>query len=339
MSKFGRPFRQLVRLFGAALMTAALLFACGSGSTSSAGGSGSAAAVANVRGGPKLDVAPRSTVAYPVRSSIVAVAAENFYGDILRQIGGSDVDVTSILTDPSVDPHDYQSTVGDAKAVAHASLVVANGDGYDPWMDKLLAGSPLSGRIVIKGYDAAVRKLPDNEHVWYGLDNAEAIANAISGALAQLDPGHAGDFEANLTRFQSSLNSVRNLETDIRNQYDGTPVALTETIFRYQTSSLGLNVITPLPFEQAIAEGYDPPAQSLITAQEQIRKKQARVLIYNSQTADSITERLRSEAAASGIPVVAVTETMPAGKDYQSWMLGQLQAIQAALRSVEAPSR
>ena len=66
---------------------------------------------------------------------IPVVAAENFYGDMLKQIGGDRVSVTSILSDPTIDPHEYEPTVQEAIAVSEARLVMKNGGGYDGWMD------------------------------------------------------------------------------------------------------------------------------------------------------------------------------------------------------------
>ena len=113
------------------------------------------------------------------------VAAENFYGNIAQQIGGDKVTVTSVMSDPNVDPHEYESNVEDAKAIAAADLVIENGGGYDDWMDKLLSASPSALRIVLKGFDLAVKHLPDNEHVWYNVDNAQAIAFTISRSLGE----------------------------------------------------------------------------------------------------------------------------------------------------------
>ena len=136
---------------------------------------------------------------------INVVAAENFYGDIVQQIGGDKVTVTSVMSDPNVDPHEYESNVEDAKAIAAADLVIENGGGYDDWMDKLLSASPSGSRIVLKGFDLAVKHLPDNEHVWYNVDNAQAIAFTISRTLEKMLPQDATFFSKNNRAFQESL--------------------------------------------------------------------------------------------------------------------------------------
>jgi zinc/manganese transport system substrate-binding protein len=263
--------------------------------------------------------------------TIPIVAAENFYGDIAKQLGGSHVSVTSILSNPNVDPHEYESNVQNALVVTHARLVIENGDGYDTWMDKLLAASPNPDRTVIIGSALAVRKLPDNPHVWYGIDNSQAIAQAITAALVKLDSADRASFEANLTTFQKSLTPIQQKLDGIQAKYAGTPIALTETIFLYQSEPIGLKVLTPLDFEKAIAEGNDPPASTVVTANDQITRHAVKVLIYNEQTITPITTNLQNEAKKLNIPIVPVTETMPAGKTYQQWMLDQLNALQQAL--------
>jgi zinc/manganese transport system substrate-binding protein len=262
---------------------------------------------------------------------IAVVAAENFYGDIAKQIGGSHVAVTSILSDPNIDPHEYETSVQNALAVTQAQLVIENGAGYDAWMDKLLAASPNPDRTVLVAAELADHKLADNPHYWYGVDNIQTIAKAITAALVKLDGADKASFETSLAAFQASLAPIQQKMDGIKANYAGTPVALTETIFLYQANPLGLRVLTPYDFEKAIAEGNDPPADALVTANDQVARREVKVLIYNQQTVTPITTNLQDAAKKAHIPIVPVTESMPAGKTYQAWMLDQLNALQGAL--------
>jgi zinc/manganese transport system substrate-binding protein len=262
---------------------------------------------------------------------VKVVAAENFYGDIVRQIGGDRVSVTSIMSDPNIDPHEYESSVDDAKALASADVVIENGGGYDDWMDKLLSASPNPSRVVLVGFDIAPNKLPDNEHVWYSPDNAGAIAHAIARSLAAALPRDAALFAKNETAFQGTLVQIKEKIAQMSARWSGTPVGLTETIFLYQTGPLGLKVLTPFEFQKAIAEGNDPPADTVVEAENQIRQKKIRILIYNEQTVSAITTKAQDDAKAAHIAVVGVTETMPAGETYQTWMLRQLDEVRMAL--------
>ncbi len=264
-------------------------------------------------------------------ATVSVVAAENFYGDIVSQIGGAHVSVVSVMSDPNVDPHEYESSVADAKAVATADLVIENSGGYDDWMDKLLAASASPKRVVLKGFDLAVKKIPDNEHVWYDPNNVVAISAAMLKQLKTLDPADGAVFDKNFQTFHASLDQLLTQIRQMKARQKGTPVALTETIFQYPAQLLGLSILTPQEFQKAIAEGEDPPADSVVQAESQILGKKVKVLIYNAQTVTPQTTKLQDDAKKAGIPVVAVTETMPAGGSYQKWMGDQLDALQSAL--------
>lgn len=264
-------------------------------------------------------------------ASVRVVAAENFYGDIVQQLGGAHVTVVSILSDPNLDPHEYESSVPNAIAVSQAQLVVENGGDYDTWMDKLLGSSPNPHRVVLVAADFAGHKLPDNPHFWYSLDDIQDIARAVTASLEEIDPVHKRDYEAASAAFVQSLVPIRQKLSGIGSKYRGSSVGLTETIFLYQSESIGLNVLTPFEFQKAIAEGNDPPADAVVATDDQLINHQVKILIYNVQTVTPITVNLTEEAAKFHVPVVRVSETMPPGKHYQDWMLDQLAALQQAL--------
>jgi zinc/manganese transport system substrate-binding protein len=266
-----------------------------------------------------------------VSGRIPVVAAENFYGDIARQIGGGRVTVTSILSDPNVDPHEYESSVRAAKSIYHAKLVIENGGGYDAWMDRLLSASSDPSRMVINAYAIAVTKLPDNDHVWYDSSNMLAVARAVRDDLTKLDASAGPSYDSNCKALEQSFAAIGSKMAEIKSRFGGTPIALTETVFQYQAVALDLKVLTPFAFQKAIAEGTDPPANAAVAAEDQMVRKQVKTLVYNRQTVNRLTTKLLNEAKAAGIPVVGVTETMPLGMDYQSWMLGQLSRLEEAL--------
>ncbi len=263
--------------------------------------------------------------------TIRVVAAENFYGNIAGQLGGDRVSVVSILNAPNVDPHEYEPDVQDGIAVAEANIVIKNGLQYDTWMDKLLSASPNPERIVINAGSVAPDLLPDNPHVWYGIGNISAIAKSITLALEKIEPAQRPFFEKNLAAFEGSLSEIRGKMDEIRSRDAGTPVALTETLYLYQTRPMGLNVLTPFVFEKAVAEGNDPPARSISLTDSLVSGRKVKVLICNSQTVTPVTTNLQNAARRNGIPVVAVSETMPPGSSYQAWMMDELNALERAL--------
>lgn len=264
-------------------------------------------------------------------AKIRVVAAENFYGDIASQLGGRAISVTSVLSDPSVDPHEYQSNVRTGLAVSRANLVIENGAGYDDWMDKILAAAPEEGRLLLTAYAVAPIRLPENEHVWYSFTDIAAIAQAITADLKRLDPADATTFERNLQTFKESLQPLEQKLAAVKAKYQGTPVGLTETIYLYQAQQMGLDVLTPFAFEKAVAEGNDPPADTVMTMTDQINTHQIKALIYNAQTLTPITTNMQNLARAQHIPTVPMTETMPQHKTYQTWMRDQLMQLETAL--------
>jgi zinc/manganese transport system substrate-binding protein len=263
---------------------------------------------------------------------IDVVAAENFWGSLVGQLGGSHVRVLSIVSDPNADPHDYESSAQDARAVAVARYVVQNGVGYDDWMAKLLAANPSSGR---RAYDigATLGKHPgDNPHLWYNPAYVTAACDHIEADLKALDPADAGYFTARRSAVTAAFAPIRAELARMHREDAGRPVASTESIFAYLAGYLGLKLISPPAFMNAVAEGNDPPVASVVEFEHQLAARQARVLVYNKQTATALTTSVRRIAASQHLPVVGVTETIqPAGLSFEQWFGAELAALGRAL--------
>ncbi|HEU5368824.1 MAG TPA: zinc ABC transporter substrate-binding protein [Ktedonobacterales bacterium] len=264
---------------------------------------------------------------------VQVVAAENFWGSIAAQLGGSHVQVTSMIVNPNTDPHSYEATAADARTVAGAGYVIFNGVGYDPWMRQLLDANPVSGRAELEIGAFLGRQNGDNPHFWYNPDDVAQVANRITSDLKHLDAADAAYFDAQNHQFLTTgLQSYHDLISAIRQKYQGTPVGSTENIFAALAPALGLNLISPSDFMRAISEGIEPTAADKATFDQQIAQKQIKVLVYNKQNATPDTDALRAQAQQAGIPVVAITETLaPATASFQAWQTAQLQALEQAL--------
>src|SRR5437588_2189389 len=116
------------------------------------------------------------------------VAAENFWGSVGSQVGGSKVHFTSVITSPATDPHDYEPTAADARTVAGAQMVIVNGIGYDPWAQKLIAANPVSGRQVLTVGDLVGIKPGGNPHRWYSPGDVQKVIGEIVRDYSKLDP-------------------------------------------------------------------------------------------------------------------------------------------------------
>lgn len=262
---------------------------------------------------------------------IDVVASTNVYGDITSQLGGSHVKVTAILSNPNTDPHTYESSTADARAVARATLVVQNGIGYDDFMGKLEAASPNGRRVVIDVGTALGHKQGDNPHLWYDPSTMPRIASLIVSALARQDLADAAAFRARLKSFDASLRPWTDLLARVRRRYAGTPIAVTEPVFGYAAQAMGLKVLTPNTFAQAIMEGNDPSPQDVQVEKGLLTGNKAKAFFYSQQAVAPIALTLLGLAHGHHIPIVGVYETKPLSKTYQQWMLAEIQATQKAL--------
>ncbi|KVU57052.1 cation ABC transporter substrate-binding protein [Burkholderia ubonensis] len=263
-------------------------------------------------------------------AAVNVVAAENFYGDVASQIGGRHVAVTSILSNPEQDPHLFEASPKTARALQQAQLVIYNGADYDPWMGKLLAASKQAKRATIVVADLVGKKAGDNPHLWYDPATMPAAARAIAAELGRADPAHKADYDANLQKFVASLKPVDDKVAALRAKYKGVPVTATEPVFGYMSDAIGLDMRNQR-FQLATMNNTEASAQDVAAFESDLRKRQVRVLVYNSQAEEPITKRMLKIARDGGVPTVSVTETQPAGKTFQQWMAGQLDALGKAL--------
>ncbi len=277
--------------------------------------------------------APNASI--PGNNAVQVVAAENFWGSIVSQIGGSHVQVLSIVSDPNADPHEYASNTRDARAVSTANYVIENGVGYDSWMDRLLNAGGNPNRKILNVGTLVGKKEGDNPHLWYNPAYVNQAAAQMEQDLIALDPADTADFEANYQTLEANLSVYQNRIAAIKQRYAGTKVAATEDIFTYLADAAGLDLISPPPFMQAVAEGNDPPAADVVEFENQLKTKEPAVLVYNEQTATPLVENIKAIASQEGIPVIGITETIqPPSATYQDWMDAEISNLQNALGAV-----
>jgi zinc/manganese transport system substrate-binding protein len=241
--------------------------------------------------------------------TIKVVAAENFYGDIALQIGDANVAVTSILNNPNQDPHLFEVSPSVGRDVSAARIVIYNGINYDPWMEKLLAAARSANRRVIVVAELIGKKTGDNPHIWYDPATMLALAKAFSHALIAEDPAHETEYEHRLVRFRASIKPIQAKIDELHRRCAGMQVTATEPVFGY----------------------IEPSASGVAAFENDLKTHQVKLLIYNSQASYPIAARMQKIAGESGVPVVGAAETEPPGKDYQGWMMSELDAIDRAL--------
>jgi zinc/manganese transport system substrate-binding protein len=260
------------------------------------------------------------------------VSAENVYGSIAAQIGGSHVSVTSILTNPNADPHLFEPGTATGFAVADARVVIENGLGYDAFMAKLENAAPAGDRTVLAVADVlGIHGRGANPHLWYDVPQLGRIAGAIAAALERADRRHASSYRAGLARFDRSLAPLRTEVAAIRARFHGVVVAYTEPVPGYLVAAAGLRNLAPRSFTKSIEDGSEPSPAAVAAMNRLIGQHRIRVLLYNSQAVSPITARVRDAARHAGIPIVAVTETLPPQLSFQQWQLEQARALEKAL--------
>ena len=290
-------------------------------------GTAAALALTGCRGGGATASADGTT-------AISAVAAESEYANVLAQIGGRYVHVSSILDNPNTDPHTFEASPQVAQEISSAQLIVQNGLGYDGWMNKIESASPNPERKVITVQQ--VLGLPastPNPHLWYDPATMPTVAKVIAADLSVLQPAHKAYFQARLKAFNRSLAPWRNAIAQFKARYPGTTAATTEPVADYLLAAMGITNLTPFRFQAGIMNGVDPAPQDIALQNSFFAQQKVKLFVYNQQVTSALTGSIRDNAVKAGVPVVGVYETMPAGYSYQRWMLAEVNAISKAVAS------
>jgi len=261
---------------------------------------------------------------------VKVVAAENFYGDLASQIGGADVAVTSILSNPDDDPHLFEASPDTAKALTDAKVVIVNGVDYDPWMEKLLSAHKAPGRKEILVGALVGHKPGDNPHLWYDPAYMKAAAKVLVADLGAVDPPHKADYEQGYAKFLDSLKPLDDRIAAMRKSYAGQPVTASEPVFGYQAGLIGLKVRNE-KYALAIMNNAEPTPSEVAGFENDLKGKKVKAMLYNAQASEPAVGRLVQLAKDNGIPVVGVSVTEPPNSTYQAWMMGQLDALDKAL--------
>ena len=263
------------------------------------------------------------------------VASTDVWGSVAQSVAGADARVSSIVTSGSADPHSYEASPSDAAAIADASIVVYNGGGYDPWVDAVLDNHrdvPAVNAYSLLDATAVGEPQPANEHVFYDLGTAKAVANDLATKLATADPGKADRYRSRAEEFGRRADEIRAAEKALRQARPGAAVIATEPVAHYLLQAVGLADKTPPGFTSAVEQDTDPAPADLAAVLDLIKGREVAAAVFNDQTVTSATRRVRDAAHDAGVPVVGVTETLPAGSDYLTWQNDTVARLAQALR-------
>ncbi|MGN8027388.1 metal ABC transporter solute-binding protein, Zn/Mn family [Microbacterium sp. 22242] len=263
------------------------------------------------------------------KDTIAVTASTNVWGDVAKEIGGDHVTVTSVIASLSQDPHEYEVTAADQLKVRGAGLILDNGGGYDAFFSDLLAKSGSSAPVITavsfaptwpKGEDVAKTVEGFNEHVWYDTAVVEGVAKKVADELSSMAPEHKADFEKNLATFEKGLAELNSSLATIKGAHQGEKIFVTEPVPLYLTAAAGLVNVTPEAFSHAVEEGQDVPPATLLDATRLVGSGEVKALFVNAQAGGAETTKVIGVAKEKGVPVQEVTELIPDGKTYLSWM-------------------
>jgi zinc/manganese transport system substrate-binding protein len=263
----------------------------------------------------------------------LVVAAENTWGDIAAQIAAPDMRVVAILSSPAVDPHEYQATPTDARMIAAAELVVANGAGYDAWADKLVAASDLLPVRYVKADSWSGWQEGGNPHLWFNMDAVSAFVQHFAEACAHIDPDHADGYAGRAQKMQLIIKSIQAHAGLLREHVAGMHVGATEPLFTPLADLLGLQM-DEQAYQLAIMNDVEPAPSTVATFESDLKDKRLKMLVYNQQVEEPSVRHLLELAQQSNVPTMPLSEMLPPRKHWQVWVhdilarTGQLLGVQ-----------
>ncbi len=263
-------------------------------------------------------------------TSINVVAAENFYGELAKEIGGKKVNVTNILANPNVDPHLFTTSPKLNKTINNAQVIIYNGVGYDPWMTQLIKSSNLKTAQIINVGELTLINDGANPHIWYNPGTMEILAKKLATIFSKIDPASANLFKQNLKTFLDNQQVVNDTISAMKKKYKGTKVTATEPVYGYMAEALGLNMLG-MDVQWKIMNDTEPSPKMFADYLELINNHKVKVIFYNSQTAENKSKQILTVAKKNKIPIVGVTETMPKNTTIKQWFLSSLKATDKAL--------
>jgi zinc/manganese transport system substrate-binding protein len=277
-------------------------------------------------------------------AGLTIVSSTNVWGDVASSIGGDLVQVVSIIDSFSQDPHSYEASARDQLAVNDADVIVANGGGYDSFIDTL-AKAAGNDNVVYAYLPDELEQAPKeedhdhdhdhahgNEHVWYDFHVVEDFATRLADQLKLLDPENSAEYSANLAAFVAQIETLEESAAAIAGSVSGAKVISSEPVADYLLDKLGLTNITPESFSQAIEEELDVSPADLLEIQNLISSKSVDLFVVNIQTGSVQIDSLIKLAETSGVAVVQMSELLPEGLSYVEWMQQNITAIEQGLK-------
>ncbi|MCI1868144.1 metal ABC transporter solute-binding protein, Zn/Mn family [Bifidobacterium crudilactis] len=251
-------------------------------------------------------------------SKISVIASINQWGSVARDLGGDKVNVTSIMTNTNVEAHDYEPSTSDVAKFTSAKVVVVNGADYDPWATKAASSTKAT---LVDAAEAGGKKSGDNPHVWFSAAVRTAAADAITKAYEKAMPDQKTYFAGLNTEWKAKEQKLEATIKESSTKLKGVNYAATESVAWYLADDLGMKDVTPSGYAQASANESEPSPADITAYQQALGTGDIKMLVFNSQEADSVTDQITSAAKKNNVPIVDLTEQMPKQyNDLLDWM-------------------
>jgi len=238
----------------------------------------------------------------PARAEPLAVvAAFSILGDMVRQVGGDQVRVIT-LVGPNSDAHGYQPTPADARAVAGADLVVVNGLGLDTWLDRLIQAAGYKGRVVVASQGVTpIReedegKAKDDPHAWQDIANGRRYAATIAKGLGDSAPDRRAGFEAGLRAYDRRL---ADLDAWVRTELAAIPrekrrIITSHDAFGYFGKAYGIDLLAPV----GLSTDAEPTPKGIARLIQQIKAEHIKALFFENMVDPRLVRQLARDAGA-----------------------------------------
>ena len=249
---------------------------------------------------------------------ISVIASINQWGSVAKDLGGDNVDVTNIMSNTNVEAHDYEPSTQDVAKFGDAKVVVVNGADYDPWASK--AAESTDATLVNAAETDGIEE-GDNPHVWFSADVRKKTADAITKAYQAADPDNEDTYTDLNKSWHEKEDTLEQKISDATSTTKGVSYAATESVAWYLADDLQMTDATPKGYAQASANESEPTASDIKGFQDALAAGTIKMLVFNTQEADSVTDQITSAAKSANVPIVELTEQMP--KEYSDlidWM-------------------
>lgn len=253
---------------------------------------------------------------------ITITTSTNVYANIAQNIVGKYGHAQAIITKSNVDPHDFEATSADAKKLAQSQIIVANGLGYDDWMNKLASSVNKKPVVVSQLMNLSTGS---NPHLWYNLTMPRKYVDCLVKKLSKLEPKHAAYFKENGQKYLAKVAAIQKLAQQVNGQKQK-PVYVSEPVFDYALKEAGFK-IGNVDFEKAIQNGTDPSPKTINEMTSAIKRRKISFFVNNVQASSSTVNNFIKLAKKNQIPVLNVRETIPNNLSYIKWMTDNYQNL------------